>query len=220
MSQFRLANQSLVALAQRDLTDFWSALNVGGSPLLVRDAVLEFFPELLTTYGDTAAVLAGDFYDELRDVPPSAARFSALLAQPAKPDVAATDARWALGQLFQSEPDPDAVLALLGGVTQRLILQAGRDTIADSVYRDPVRTGYARVPTGASTCRWCVMLASRGAVYGSAAAAGAQGNKYHGHCDCVPTPIRSRDDYPEGYDRKAYERLYQEGSGIGRDLAE
>lgn len=215
VSQFRSANQGLVALASADLRSFWGALNVNGNPLLVRDALLEFFPELLAVYSDTAAVLAADFYDELRDVPPSAAKFAALLADPTDPEIARADARWALGPLFQSAPDPVQVLANLEGVTQRLILQAGRDTIANSVFRDPVRTGYARVPTGPTTCKWCVMLASRGAVYGSAASAGAEGNKYHSHCDCVPTPIRSPRDYPEGYDRAEFERLYTLGQGVG-----
>lgn len=218
VSQFRLANQSLVALALRDLEVFWSALDVDGSPILVRDALLDFFPELLSVYGDTAAVLGADYYDILRDVPPSASSFAALLADPTDPEVAKADARWALGPLFKSEPDPVQAFKDLTGVTQRLVLQPGRDTISNSVYRDPVRTGYARIPTGPTTCKWCVMLASRGAVYGSAASAGAEGNRYHGDCDCVPTPVRSKADFPEGYDVKEYERLYVAGVGVGRDL--
>lgn len=214
VSQFRLANQSLVALALRDLSAFWGALNLAGSPVAVRDALLEYFPELLTLYSDTAAVLAGDFYDELRNVPASSARFAALLAEPTDPEVARADARWALGPLFQAEPDPLQVFSNLEGVTHRLILQSGRDTIANSAFRDPVRTGYARIPGGLTTCKWCVMLASRGAVYGSAASAGAEGNKYHSHCDCVPTPVRSFRDLPEEYDIREYQRLYAEGEGI------
>ena len=33
-------------MAQRDLRDFWFALNLGGDPKRVRDLLLEFFPEL------------------------------------------------------------------------------------------------------------------------------------------------------------------------------
>ena len=216
VAQFRSNNQALVVLARNDLDQFWGALNVQGSPVLVRDALLDFFPELVTVYGDSAALLGADFYDELRAVPASAARFTATLALPPNIEQAQAGARWALGPLFQSVPDPIQVLANLGGVAQRLVLQAGRDTISGAAFRDPVRTGYARVPVGV-TCRWCIMLASRGAIYSDAAAAG-DGNRYHGDCDCVPTPIRSRRDYPEGYDRREYERLYAEGSGVGRDI--
>jgi hypothetical protein len=215
--QFRLANQSLVLLAQRDLEEFWRSLNTEGNPLIVKAALLDFFPELLTVYGDTAALLGADWYDELRNVAPSAASFRAVMASPPPTEQAQAAARWALGPLFTGEPDPVQVLANLAGSTQRLVLQAGRDTVWDSARRDSVRTAVARVPTGAKTCRWCTMLASRGAVYSSLASAG-QENDYHDLCDCVPTVIRSDSDFPEGHDVKEFQRLYALGSGVGRDL--
>ena len=218
MRQFRLANQSLVLLAQRDLEEFWRSLNTQGNPLLVKAALLEFFPELLTVYGDTAALLGADWYDELRDVAPSAASFRAVMASPPPTVQAQAAARWALGPLFADEPDPVQVLANLRGASQRLVLQSGRDTIWSAARRDPVRTGVARVPTGAKTCRWCTMLASRGGVFGSELAAGGEGNRYHDDCDCVPTVIRSRYDFPEGHSVKEFQRLFALDSGVGRDL--
>lgn len=218
MAEFRQANQSLVLLAQRDLTSFWESLNTGGAPDLVREALLAFFPELLTAYGDTAAVLGADFYDMLRNVPPSASSFRAVLAQPVPAGQAEGAARWALGPLFLSEPDPAAALARLSGATQRLVLQPGRDSIFRSAANDPVRTAIARVPSGATTCKFCVMLASRGAVYSSDRAAGGDGNTYHDKCDCVPTVVRSPDDFPEDHDLDLYRRLYAEQSGLGRDI--
>lgn len=208
-----------MALARNDLSTFWAALNTGGSPILVRNALLDFFPELVQAYGDAAALLAADYYDELRDVPAGSSSFRAILARPANDAQAQASTRWALGPLFESEPNPQQVLANLAGVTQRLVLQAGRDTIATSSTRDPVRTGWARVPTGTKTCRFCVMLASRGSVYGSAASAGADANRFHGDCDCVQVPIRSKRDYPEGHDVAEFERIYLLGEGIGRDLS-
>jgi hypothetical protein len=218
VAEFREANKSLATLAQRDLEDFWRSLNVAGSPEAVRDALLEFFPELVAAYGDAAAVLGADWYDALRDVPPSAAAFRAALADPASTEQAQGAVRFLVGPLFADEPDPASVLVALTGSAQRLILQAGRDTVATSATRDPVRTGWARQPSGRDTCQFCVLLASRGAVYGSQAAAGGPGNRYHDHCDCVQVIIRSRSDYPEDYDLELYKRLYAEGAGIGRDL--
>jgi hypothetical protein len=216
VAEFRAANQSLVTLALRDLRDFWAALNLDGEATRVRDALLDFFPELITVYGDTAALLGADWYDMLRDVPVSSASFRAALATPPQVEQAQAAARWALGPLFQAEPDPVNALSLLGGAAQRLVLKAGRDTVWDSARRDPVRTGIARVPTGPQTCSFCIMLASRGAVYASRESAGAE-NKYHDDCDCVPTIVRSEDDYPEGHDLDLYRRLYREGAGVGRD---
>jgi len=184
----------------------------------VKAALLEFFPELLTVYGDTAALLGADWYDELRDVAPSAASFRAVMASPPPTVQAQAAARWALGPLFADEPDPVQVLANLRGASQRLVLQSGRDTVWDSARRDPVRSGVARVPTGAKTCKWCTMLASRGAVFGSELAAGGEGNRYHDDCDCVPTIIRSKGDFPEGHSVKEFQRLFALGSGVGRDI--
>lgn len=216
MAEFRAANQSLVLLAQRDLRDFWRSLNLSADPAVIRRSTTAFFPELIAAYGDAAALLGADFYDSLRNVPPSAARFRATLAAAAPAEQAQASARWALGSLFVAEPDADLALSKLSGSAQRLVLQAGRDTIARSAFTDPVRTGFARVPQGV-TCKFCVMVASRGAIYKDASAAG-EGNRYHDDCNCVPTPVRSPDDLPEGYDVHEYRRLYEYGSGIGRDL--
>lgn len=218
MTEFRLANQALVELAQRDLTEFWGFLDFSGSPVDVRNRVLGFFPDLVTSYGDAAALLGADWYESLRDVPASAKSFRAVMAEPQPPAVSEVAVRWGLGPLFSSDPNPAQALADLGGALQRLILQAGRDTIWDSARTDPVRTGIARVPTGLTTCKWCVMLASRGAVYSSELAAGGEGNRYHAHCDCVPTVVRSESDYPAGYDPNYYLDLYADGEGVGRDI--
>jgi hypothetical protein len=216
VAEYREANRSLVTLAQRDLRDFWAALNLSGDPARVRNAVLEFFPELLTQYGDVAALLGADWYDMLRDAPPSAASFRAALARPADTEQAVSTARWALGPLFQSTPDPQSALAALLGSTQRLVLQPGRDTVWASARRDPVRTSFARMPSGPTTCRWCVMLASRGFDYDTAESAG-EGRQFHDRCDCVIVPGRTRDDLPDDYDLDEYKRLYADHSGVGRD---
>lgn len=254
VAEFRQANQALVTLAQRDLADFWAALPLDGDPARVRNILLDFYPDLLTAYGDTAAVLGADWYDLLRHVPSSSASFSAVLASPVQVEQAQASVRWAVGPLFRDDPDPAVALARLMGSTQRLVIQPGRDSIWDSARRDPVRTGVARVPSGASTCRFCIMLASRGAIYSSVEAAGGVvgrgsaesenfnadgsqrlfgnrmaggvrsrgqrdiGNTYHDLCDCVPTVIRSADDYPEDHDLERYLDLYREGSGAGRDI--
>jgi hypothetical protein len=200
---FRSNSAALVVLVQRDLEDFWAALNTSGNPLLVRAAMEDFFPELVTAYGDAAALLGADFYDELRDVPASASRFTATLASP--PDAAQSLAvtRWGLGPLFKPEPDPVQALADLAGAAQRLVLQSARTTVFEAAGRDPVRTGFARVPRGARTCPFCTMIAGRGAVFYTAETAG-QSNEWHNDCDCVIVPSRGRSDYPEGYDPKQF----------------
>lgn len=179
----------------------------------MRNALLAFLPELVTEYGDVSALLAADFYDMLRDVPPSAASFQAAYAAPVAPAKAQGAARWAVGALFDS--DEQLFMAQILGSTQRLVTQRGRDTIFENAGRDSVRTAVARIPSGADTCTFCIMLASRGAVYTDLVSAGEM-NEFHDNCDCVPTVIRSKRDFPDGHDLQRFTDLYTSGLGTGR----
>lgn len=165
VEEHRRANADLTLLAQAQLRDFLSSFRLDGDPVRVRNALLEFFPELVAEYGDVSALLSADFYDALRDVPPSAASFRAAFAQPTDAEQAQSSVRWAVGALF----DEDVALftSQLLGASQRLVLDRGRQSFFESASRDPVRTGVARIPRGTDTCFFCIMLASRGAAYRS-----------------------------------------------------
>lgn len=213
VSEYRLANQELVRLALSDLDSFVGSLNLNGDPTAVKAALLEFFPELVSVYGSTAAVLGADFYDMLRSVPPSSASFRAASAQPVAKAQADGAVGYAVAALFQSEPDTSAVRGRLAGASQRLVWSPFRETVFNAAANDPVRTGVARVPAGSTTCRWCTMLASRGAVYRSKSSAGDE-RRFHDHCDCMTVVARSADDYPDGYDVEQYRALYRAGEGV------
>lgn len=200
-------------MAQSQLRDFLSSFRLDGDPVRVRNALLQFFPELVTTYGDVSALLASDFYDMLRDVPPSAASFRAAYAAPVDPGKAQGATRWAVGALFAE--DAPLFTSQILGATQRLVSQRGRDTIFDNAARDPVRTAVARIPSGTDTCTFCIMLASRGAAYTDLVSAGEM-NDFHDNCDCVPTVIRSKRDFPEGHDLAKFTDLYTSGIGVGK----
>ena len=69
------------------------------------------------------------------------------------------------------------------------------ETIIANVGRDRDKGAmFARVPTGFETCTFCLMLASRGAVYHSRKAAG-EFRHFHRNCDCKVVP--SFEDDPE-----------------------
>lgn len=61
---------------------------------------------------------------------------------------------------------------------------------------------YARVPMGGDTCEFCMMLASRGAVYASSAAAGEM-EHYHANCHCKVVPAWGLSEI-EGYNPNEY----------------
>lgn len=72
---------------------------------------------------------------------------------------------------------------------------------------------FARVPNGPDSCDWCNMLASRGAVYTSAEAAGEL-NHFHNNCHCVIVPSwggSAIEGYEpdEYYDRWKHPEIYK-----------
>ena len=67
-------------------------------------------------------------------------------------------------------------------------MRALNETIMANARRDRTKgVRFARVPTGHETCTFCLMLASRGAVYHSRQSAG-EFRHFHRHCDCKVVP--------------------------------
>lgn len=189
VAEFRTVQRDVVALALAELVAWWEQLMASLTGDVPVRELETFTAGLVATYGDAAALAAADWYDELRAGAGASGRFRAVMADPAPDGQAAAVARWAAGPLFGAQPDQRQALEHLSGGVQRLVLQPGRQTIAGSVDRDPADARWARVPTGATTCAFCRLLASRGAVYHSEEDAGGLANSYHSKCDCVPTPV-------------------------------
>ncbi len=229
-SEMRDANQALAKLAQRDLQAFWYGLGAD-DPLKLKAALLDFMPDLIATYGSAAAGLAADRYDELRADSVATGAFRAALADPLPDEQVQAVTRWALGPAFGDNADPSAALTMLTDATQRLVRQQARNTVARNVERDPFGASYARVPKGKTTCAFCLMLASRGAVYGSKKSAETirnSGKHYHTKCDCEAEPVWSGSDMERlkqdvGYDPDALYDIYatvHESGMTGKETAQ
>lgn len=212
-----------MSLALRELESTWAGLlALGDDPVEVKAALMAFMPELIATYGNAAAVRAGEFFEDVMPVGP------AMLAPPVNEEQVAASVAYAARTLFdQIEYDydeagkvigartihhpPEATLRGITRVTERLVKQPGRSTIHFTVGHYGLT--YARVPSGTETCAWCLMLASRGAVYTSKNAAKYDhktGQKYHDDCDCAPVPANGPIDYPEGYEPdQLYDTYYR-----------
>src|SRR5690606_23927823 len=150
VAAIRATQRDLVTLALAELAQWWqefTASLTGDVPVSQIETVTA---ELVERYGDAAAVAAADWYDELREAAGAPGRFRAVMADPAPPEQAAAVARWAADPLFAAEPDQDAALRHLAGGVQRLVLQPARETLADSVARDPAGARAARGPGGAA----------------------------------------------------------------------
>lgn len=197
------AGRDIRRLALRDLQGWWATLDMS-NPARVRAEMEAFLPILVREYGDVAMTVAADFYDEQRAQSKVKGRFTADTPPPLPDAQITASGRWGIGPLFGDLPDEQAALNRLGMVVDRLALQYGRSVIHRSAVLDPARARVARVPAGAETCAFCLMLASRGPVYHSEESAG-RARRYHGMCDCQPIPVWDGDTLPEGY---APEDLY------------
>lgn len=124
--------------------------------------------------------------------------------------------------LASLESDLQHAGAVAAGAADREALRGGRSLIEGASQRDRRAVGWARVTDG-DPCAFCSMLASRGAVYSSRAAAGLSGyydnmpivsrmelTKYHNNCHCQTVPVYRRDDFmhPDSVQlRKEWDRV-------------
>lgn len=148
-----------------------------------RDEALVIVPDLVTTYGDAVVTHTADMYDQWRDDARVAGRFRATPGELATFDQIAAGVRNGVGSLFQADPDVEASLTRLEGSLSRYLTSGLGDTITGNTGRDPKAAGWRRVAKG-SACRFCRMLAGRGAVYRERSVR----FKAHDHCQCSAAP--------------------------------
>lgn len=203
--QFVESQRGVRRLVLRDLAAWWATVE-HLSPSEIKAAAAEYLPLLSHTYGEVSATAAADFYETARAASVAKGRFSANLPENSAARYAARQVGWATVPLFQG--DPAGAVGRLSIVADKAALQVGRDTVMHNNRRDPSSPRFARVPVG-KTCAWCLMLASRGAVYRSAASAGDAGQYHGGHCDCQPVPSWDHGkDLPPSYDDGELYGLY------------
>jgi hypothetical protein len=133
--------------------------------------------------------LAMEFYRHLREIE------DAEGAPPPRPGVPFptgpvvgslwyTGPRMALAMAARGEKRiPERVGVMVGRSAMRHTLNAGRETMRQAATEDPAAWGWARI-TDADPCKFCAMLATRGAVYKTSRTAGDETNRYHDGCAC------------------------------------
>lgn len=203
VNRLSLLGSRAVDLARAELEAFFYGLNFS-DPALAREALLEFMPLLTQSYGDAAATAAAEWYEAARRAEVGGT-YSAVLGRTADIAEVQGSTRYAAGGLFAD--DPAQTLAILSGALQRYVLLAMRDTVGENARRDSARPRFARVPTGAKTCAWCELLASRGFVYHTKETAGIIASDYHDDCDCMIVSSWDKPDI-EGYDEDALHQRY------------
>lgn len=168
-----------VRLAQ-DYLNLWAALPRDMSTHQMYSYLVEALADLQAVYGTDAAALAGEYLEMSR----GGASLPMVIEKAANKEQVASAVGWAM-----SKPETQK---LLWGAMQRMASNAYRETIRKSAFA--AGNGFARVPEPGA-CAFCLMLASRGAVYYSKEEAIKAGQSrysrsnrmdksYHDNCKC------------------------------------
>lgn len=173
----------------------------------LREQVIAVMEEVCGAAADTAAGISAAAYDMVRDIAGAELAYVAVAEHDRKPEATAGAVRALVGKV-EGRDTAGFFEAMLQRVSYEIRRSAGENAIINA-QRDPAKPRFARVPTGAETCDFCIMLASRGAVYRSAMSAGEM-NHYHANCDCRIVPV-FRGQKVEGYDPSEWRRIYEDG---------
>lgn len=160
-----------------------------GSPEARRLALLNDIPAVIGYYADGSAALAADFYDDSRALAGVRAPFTTQLVVADRVVKIRRAIVWAADPLFEGATDQ--TLARLSEVVQPEVARPFRDTITGNRRRDPASVGWRRITVGG--CKFCRMLADRGAVYREATARFAA----HPGCHCGAEAVFGPNDTGE-----------------------
>ncbi len=161
-----------------------------GSPEARRLALLDTVPELIGYFSEGSAALAVDFYEEERELAGVRGRvFTTELTLVDRTVKIRRGIAWAAQPLFDGAEDVSA--QRLAEVVQLETARPYRDTILGNRRRDPEAVGWRRISGGG--CKFCSMLAAKGAVYRHDTARFAA----HGKCHCTAQPVFGTNDTGE-----------------------
>ena len=157
-----------------------------------REAAKLIMEGFVQAYDDKAAEFASQWYD-YRAEQGGARLKQAVTMTVYEPGSVDDVARYQAKKLAK---EGDAAFArACGEFARNDAFRSLNETIIANVGRDRDKGAmFARVPTGAETCTFCLMLASRGAVYHTRKTAG-EWRHFHRGCDCKVVP--SFEDDPE-----------------------
>lgn len=175
------ARRGLVLLTTAAVAD--ATALVTSSADRTQAALLTAAPDLVAYYSDGTAALAADHYDDLREAANASGRYVAEPIVRLREEKIRTGVLWAVEPLYRPEPDRVLALTRVGEVVQYETARPFRETITTNTRRDPQAAGWQRITSGG--CKFCRMLAGRGAIYRAATARFAA----HPNCGCSAAPV-------------------------------
>lgn len=211
----------------------------------LRDSSIALITYAVNRWGERAAAATVDFFDETMGLSGTDVRAS-MPSGIYSADEISRIGHYQAGKLTKG--DQQGFVDQIAQSAGFLVYQAGprtmsyqagrgvngnvvdvRDTTQEAFVDTYLRGGsdyqvrYQRIPQGLETCDFCLMLASRGAVYLSEASAGGDDpDHFHRGCDCLIVPAMChyesgslvQDTQFEGYDTGAMYDLWKDWSNV------
>ena len=199
-AEFAAYNRAVARIGDKAASDVessvlaWCRANASASVAEKREAAKLIMDGYIQGYDDIAAVFAAEWYDR-RAQKSGVVLDQAITMTTYKPESVDDVARYQAKKLAKGG---DAEFAkACGEYARNDAFRSLNETIIANVGRDRDKGArFARVPTGFETCTFCLMLASRGAVYHTRKSAG-EWKHFHRGCDCKVVPSFERDPYAE-----------------------
>ena len=190
--------------ARRQLAEALNKIDYSQDVATTREAVIAVMQPACGASASLAARLAAEFYDGLR------ARFGVVDDFEAEPEsLRNPDATSGAVRAFAQDLVEDKSLDdFVGKCVDRIDYEtrrAANECVAYNAKNDPKKPKWARIPAGAETCEWCIMLASRGFTYQSEEVA----SHAHAKCDCRIVPSWDKSPEAQGYDPALYYDMYK-----------
>lgn len=155
---------------------------------------------LIHRYGGASSAHAAAYYRAARADAGIPGRVAIRTAPLPPAEQVTKSLEWATSGLYRAAtPEAEQAAATkVQGLTQSLALNMGRSTVIETVKADREAKGWARVPEPGA-CSFCLLLATRGAVYKTSTAE----FKSHDHCRCHVEPTFSDHYEPTAQVRQA-----------------
>ena len=190
-AEFAAYNREVAGIGDRAAADVesavlsWCRSHKEATVAEKREAAKLIMEGFVQGYDDVAAEFAAQWYDH-RAEQGGARLEQAVTMTTYRPDSVDAVARYQAKKLAKGG---DAAFAkACGEFARNDAFRSLNETISANVGRDREKGArFARVPTGLETCTFCLMLASRGAVYHTRKTAG-EFKHFHRRCDCKVVP--------------------------------
>ena len=190
--------------ARAQLVDALSQIDYSADVASIREAVIAIMQPACGASSTMAARIAAEFYDGMRARFGIDDGFEAEVDSQRVPEATEGAVRAFVQDLVDEKPTEQFIgkcVARIDYETRR----AANECVAANAKRDPKKPRWARIPTGAETCQFCIMLASRGFVYHSEETA----SHAHTHCDCRVVPSWDKSPLAQGYDPEKYYDMWK-----------